>query len=692
MNSRSALGSILIYALISALPAASRAQDVTVTAGWDTAGWVRRDAALEIVVERQGVADSRLSIFIGDTDVSDLFRTTDAGLTYRPELMPLPAGASEVVAYVVDPDEGWQELARLPLQVLRKGGFEQMELTPRIDLESRALVDESAEASGAETGFRDISGQLDLGLRLVRGSGRSTAQFNVIGVSAIEQALRFGERGEDADKVDLSSYTLRLERGAGSLALGHVRFGESRHLVQGFSSRGAVLNVPLGARAELGLAAMNGTAIVGWDNFFGLKRGDHRISAARLGVELLGSRPGGLRIEVEALDGSLAPENDFNQGAINDREESSGWSLRLLSASANGRVSLDGAYAESTFTNPLDALLAQGEELVAVEEETRDARYLDIDLDLVREHQLTAGATTEWRMSLHHERVAPQYRTLATYVQSDVERNRASVNGRLGSLSIQLSGSAAEDNLDEVPSILKTRTRQQGLNLGLPLSELFMRGDEAQPRVWLPLVSVSHDRTHQYGVALPTDGGFSPSHVPDQVSRNDTGALNWQGMRWSLGYNRSRSRQDNRQPGRELADFTTDTHGVNTSLTVHAKLDVGLDWSRERAVDEEVSETARTERWGFHFNAPLHDRFTINGSASRSRNTSDPATSTSESSSVDAQAAYRFAWSRGERHGLSLQWYLRYSRQDNSFEDLVFGFADESSSWSINSGLSLSLF
>ena len=111
---------------------------------------------------------------------------------------------------------------------------------------------------------------------------------------------------------------------------GHATFGTNRHLINGFGSRGLTLSIPLSKRSDLSVAALNGSSIVGWNNFFGLDRRKHQILSATLGFEFIGQRPGGLRLEAAALSGSLQPIAGFNQGVINDAEQSKGGSLRLV--------------------------------------------------------------------------------------------------------------------------------------------------------------------------------------------------------------------------------------------------------------------------------------------------------------------------------------------------------------------------
>ena len=172
------------------------------------------------------------------------------------------------------------------------------------------------------------------------------SQLNVVGVSHREKALRFPQEGPDAPRVDLADYRVDVEKGGVRASLGHVTWGENRHLIKGFGSRGATMSVRLGRRADLTAAWLSGSSIVGWSNFLGVDRRQHRLGGASLGLEAFPARPGLLRLEATALTGSLLPISGFSQGVVNDAETSRGWacaSWRPRRASAGSRPDTAGA-------------------------------------------------------------------------------------------------------------------------------------------------------------------------------------------------------------------------------------------------------------------------------------------------------------------------------------------------------------
>jgi hypothetical protein len=446
------------------------------------------------------------------------------------------------------------------------------------------------------------------------------------------------------------------------------------------------LRLPLGGAADVSLAAMNGTSIVGWDNILGLARNEHRIAAGTLGLELRPARPGALRLELTGLDGSVLPESGFGEGAITDREENDGWSLRVLAA-AGDRLRLDAAWAESAFDNPLDPFLARGADLVPVERETKTARYLDLAWTLLR-RQREDGRVLELAVDAHHRRAEPLYRSVAAFVQADVEETGGQLRLLWGGLSALLSHGESRDNLDDLPSVLTTDTRRTAWSLQLPLVDLLRRGE---PSPWMPLVALSGDRTHQEGEGVPVDGGFSASHVPDQVSLSHQASLQWTGGRWNLALTGTASEQDNRQPGREAADFDHTGVGVALFTSPLARLDLGLDLRRERQENLELGELTRTDVVALQWTLRLPARHVLAGNLSWTDGRTDPGIRTSEDWVGDAQWSWSFEHRR-RTHGLSGRLYLGGSWREAEAVDHLFGFADRRDGWQVRAGTTLSLF
>lgn len=717
----------LILALAIALCAGGlSAQDPYLDLGGaDSAGdgWATRRTEVTVVMDGIGQGDhdgGRLAFLLdvanqGTTDLTDLFRpssvsdTGSSGWTYRAADLPLPVGEHTLTVYRVDADGGWTELAALPLRVKSDRGFTERTGTFTADLDAHGTSTEDEttdEFGGVSETLKETSDEFDADLqlgasvRLARPGGGLDAEIQIVGASDEERALQAGLE-ESPDQLDLASYLVRYgfgENGAGdasgSVELGHVLYGASRHLVDGFSSRGLNASLSFGDRIDVSAAILNGSQIVGWANPFGLDRSTHRVVAGGLGVELVPQRPGALRVDLTYLDGSVEPIADFNQGEINDAEESDGWSVEVNAASPSDRVRFTGGYARSNFTNPEDPFLSQGDDLVAVREEERDARFAEVDLELVQ------GASVGHRdldlsLSASHSRVDPLYRSVAAYVQSDLEQNRAQFDLIWGGSSAQAFHVRSEDNLDDVPSILKTKTRISGFQLAVPFSDF-----ASEPSSAMPTLSVGLQRTSQEGEDLPENGGFSAGHVPNQVSETFTTGLDWAGATaagtgWQAGLRYESTDQDNRQPGRQDDDFETQVTSAFVSWSVGFSLDLGAELSRERFENLKLAEIDVTDRIGVNAAWRITERMSWTSNLSWTESDLRPSRGSSDSLVFDTEWSWRFldrSWGGAGQHGASAQLYLRYSSDDTDVVDRIFGFDQQLRRQVFVTGITLSLY
>src|SRR4030095_13460317 len=76
------------------------------------------------------IQTERLAIVVGRTDLSALFMVTPTTARYSANTLPLPAGETEITAYLVKTGEPWHELGKFPLRVHLRGGFRKADLKP----------------------------------------------------------------------------------------------------------------------------------------------------------------------------------------------------------------------------------------------------------------------------------------------------------------------------------------------------------------------------------------------------------------------------------------------------------------------------------------------------------------------------------------------------------------------------------
>lgn len=681
----------LAFSLFLAMPMLLCAQEAVpaeLTVELHPAGkeWFSHNEAIELRLNRPlTAAEGRLGVVIGSTDVSALFRPIPEGYRYSPQVMPLPSGETEMIVYLVGEGNQWQEKTRFPLRVLTPHGFQKKEFHPKFDIGIKAQVAEDhspdSNAPPRET-FEDLTAQFDLQGEHVHENFTMRSQFNVIGVTNQPEALRFGTEGEDAPKVDLSSYSFQFQHRDSLFTVGHLSYGSNRHLLNGFGSRGAMFNQKLANRLDFALVAMNGTSIVGWDNIVGLNETKHQFLAGTVGVEFL-KRQGGLRLETTVMDGSVLPLANFNQGVVNDAEESTGLGFRLLGSDPANRFRVEAGFARSKFTNPEDPTLSQGAGIVPVQEENKNARYADISYDLLQNHPMGQNRTATLTVAYRYENVDPLFRSTGGFAQADFLSNTVEATASLANVGLQFTHNWSEDNLDDIPTILKTKTSRYAFNAAAPLTSLFSKPEAPNP--WLPQVSFAYDNTHQFGTNMPVD--FTETNVPDQVSELYTAGANWQATKVNAGYQFSRSFQDNRQLGRENADLLNYTNAFSFGVTPHPAFNAGVDFNLERAENKESDRVDKLRRYGFRIGWNTTSTSTLSVFLSQSHGEDDAQTSENDNFQSDVQWSLRIDL---HKH-IQTQFFVRYSNSDSSSRDRVFSFNQDLESWSINTGINITV-
>jgi len=658
-----------------------------VTAAFDTTKWVAPRQVIELRVAGDSLpTGSRIAVVVGSNDLSALFRVTGDTLRYQPQLLTLPAGEQQVAVYVVAADQQWTEVARFPLRVLTRAGYEQADVLPRLTFNLKGQVAEGHAAAvdaPPRADYQDLV--VNTGLQTVhRGHAFALrSQVNLLATSNRQEALRFAELASAAPKFDLADYQIGVERRGLGVMLGHQSFGQQRHLASAFGSRGVGASARVGERATLSFVALNGNSIVGWSNASGLAQPDNRTLGGSLALDIVPRRPGLIQLEGTLLDGAVLPRAGFNQGVINDAEESEGSAVRVIVGGPASRLHVEAGLSRSRSDLREDSLLAQGTSLVGVIRAARNARYVDATYNVLRGRRLTGSTTTNLAVTLKHERVDPLYRSVATAARADVEEDGVGLQGEIGVVAVRANVSSARDNLAHIPSILTTRTRMHTGSVAIPLALL------SSAASWLPVVSYDLVQTTQAGEEVPANGEFSATHVPDQRSANHSLAMQWQRTGWSAGYRLNLTQQDNRQPGREKADFAASLHNVTLAIT-GAKADASLDLGLDGATNEELSQRTATRRAGSVIDWRLTSALTITAAFSYTVMTLAD-TSRQHVSDGRFEVAQRLPLLRLSARSSPGQLFVRFSRHDETLS-MPLSAAIDRHTWYVSTGLTLGVF
>ncbi|MEW6510735.1 MAG: hypothetical protein AB1428_07210 [Bacteroidota bacterium] len=667
----------------------TQAQDLSVTMN-GTDEWIARYHSLEFKLSRELTAGERLGVIVGTTDVSDLCAVRGDTLIYQPETLPLPSGSHTVSIFLIAPDGEWTSAGEFPLHILTILGVEKMFVTPSFTLTNKGQLaeDHAPEQNGPpRRRFQELNGALDVKAGFERVGIGTSLSFNMVGASFRQDALRFAERHEDAPKIDLAGYQMEAHTGQTSLAVGHFGHGRYRHLLDGFQSRGISAGTAIGSFLDVSAAVVNATNPVGWNNFLGLHDARHRIMGGTLGIDAFPELPGAIRVELSYVQGSQLPINGANEALINDAEESNGGAVRVLLSDPTRRVTMDAGFSRTRFTNPVDPLLSQEFTVVPVEPTTRQARYAEFGLDVFRDASITPMLPSRLSVAFRHERVDPLYRAVGVTARPDILQNVFELHGAVGPLQCDVTYLESEDNLADIPSVLKTKTRQVGGNLRLsPSSSLGLLP------AWLPALTYALNRTHQFGVSTPANSDFTPARVPDQVTTSHSAGIEWQSRQLTLAYRGAFTVQDNRQQERENADILNRAHAVNVTLLPVAELSLNLDGAFESTENTDIGALIRITRLGASLLARPLRTSTVTASGSLSISKAADGSSSQRQAFFSIETAYAFDFSSALVFNWRGQVFVRFSWNDSKTEDHTFGVDVYQRAWTVNTGVSFNIF
>ncbi len=680
----------LLFLLISFwLSSTLHAQDLSTTMSRD-GEWISRFEQLEFILSRSLSAGEYITLVIGTTDVTNLCDVHGDTLRYHPRTVPLSAGSLNISVNLVSPDGTWTSVGTYTLNVLTSTGLEKTLVTPSVTLSNKGQVAEDhfpETNSPARKKFQELNGQLAFKMDVERSGVSLGMGFSAVGASFRQEALRFAEKGEDASKIDLASYLIETRTGRTTISVGQISHGRHRHLLSGFSSRGISASTAIGTFADLSGAVLNGTNIVGWDNFLGLHTPKHRIYSGTFGIEILPQEPGMVRVEASYVSASQQPLNNFNQAQLTDAEKRNGGSVRVLLSDPGRNVTVDAGFTKTRFTNPVDPLLAQGIDIVPVEATTRQARYADISWDVFRNAMLLENLPARLSVAFRHERVDPLYRAVGAGARPDNLQNTYELHGGVGPVQLDLTHLQSEDNLAEISSVLKSKTRQTGANV--VLSPFTVPG--VLPP-WLPTFSYGLNSTHQFGVSLPNNSDMTPDRVPDQVTTSHTAGIEWQGNNVKAGYRGTFTKQDNRQIGRENTDAVNRANGLNISFAPLPQLSLNFETLLESSENTESGSVVRNKRMGASILAQPFERTSIALNATLSTSKPDDGSSRQRQASFSLETSYAFDLSSSFVFDWRGQVFVRYSWNELKSHDNVFNLDTSTRAWVVNTGVSFNIF
>lgn len=666
---------------------------------FDDGKWLDVSDGITLVFDRiPDPAEGFLMVFVDNTDITALFTIEgEADLVYPGGVVPFSPGEHELIVFLNKGPEDWNEIARLPMQVLTESGFEEGEISPRLDVAVNAQnkFDYEKDASKPDRlTFQDTEMQAGLVTRHTRGDLEIGTSINISGFSNRQQALRFGDRGADAPKYDMNDYLVNVQKGNSNFQMGHISYGNNPLLLNNVANRGVVVTHRFNDRLDASFNSMNATSIVGLENFTGLSNPqDHNISSGTIGFEFIKDRPGGLRAEVTYMTASKENDTNFNAGEVVDAEKSNGYGISLSGSTSSGRLRGNIYFAESEYVNPSDSIVDPNGDVLATTEETDAAYSLGVEYDLLQNYQIGEDNFFNLTVGYNRDKADPLYQSIGAFVNSDTITDQYNINGNYNSISAQYSYIGSQDNIDDIATLLQTKTFTNTFNLNVPFNSMFQ--PEGIIRYLIPSASYSLNTVRQKAGNDPagaTSGFNGGSHLPRQFNRDHNLSLSWSGSIWSAGYNYSTSLQNNQQVGRTNDDFKNFGHDFSFSISPIDTLNINLSYSTVKNKDVAASNTGLTDTISTNLDWRFHENWSFNANFTHTKQDDDLGLTESTNNNGQAQLNWSFqipTW--GERK-LPASLFLRGAFQESESEDTSFGFATSARTWSVNSGLSISFF
>lgn len=682
--------SVLAVSMVlgAAAPGAASAQ--AAAAGFEASFAGKTIAATDnvtlVFASAVNATDGQFAVIVGTEDVTVNFRwVSPTRLEGVFAAMPLPAGSNLLRVYQISASNQWVEIGQASISVAPPpAGNRTPVYRPSLIVGAKSQLAESHSASAqppTRSTYADLTVQGGLQTEHGGADWSVKSQLNVAGSSYRPETVSFVSRGDDAPKVDVTSYLIESTFNSGvgqtGLSIGQVQAGTNPLLANAIGNRGVLLTQKFGSRVDLVAALQNGTQTLGATNILGVNDAEHRLATATAGVELL-ERAGGFRLEATSFQGAVKPQLVAGIASLQDAEESRGWGLRAQSRSQDGRWRADLAFAHSDFTSLGNAVL----NVAPLPTTSGDSWYADLAYDLVRGAQLTKDYAFSATLQARHEYSTATYKSLGSPQAANYISDTVALNASLGVLASQLQLGRRSDNVDNAAAFLINRAQTLNFMLTAPLGQMV---NSAQPPPWAPTLSYTHGRNHNLADTNHIPVGQTIANLPDVMVTTDGLGLNWTVSRFNFGYQYSRNLQDNSQSGLELQDMLDVGHMVTMSYqaTESLNLNGGAGKRRSEQRDSGIERYNNTAQAGLNWR--FGDRYNVIANVTASHDRDSIFSNDNETLLAQLQLTKQFnLTSFGAK--LPGQWSLSYS--DSNVNSLGIGIRYKT----LNAALSLSFF
>jgi hypothetical protein len=665
-----------------------------------------------------------IAVFLGDTDVTAKIKIEGQELVYQSNLLPLPVGEQPLTIYLTKSADNWETLATFLIKVeptvaqsptppandsTPSTPAAQSPLPPApaqdsttpatppsslpttpgkdstspataqspsrppeniftvkpkftANLKSQILENRTADAGASQRpSALDLSFTGGLSSKYKSGSTTIDGSFNVVGSTFQPDALRFNQLQGRASQFDLSEYIVDLTDTNNKFSVGHVCVGNHPLLFNNLCTRGVSGKAQLNNFADISVGRVSTTKIVGFENILGIDRSENSLTGASLGLQLMNNAADGVRLETTLFGGSRLPEAGFDVGEVVDAEESNGIGWRLTGTNDTGRWKADAGFARSTFTNIAvnDPQLTGGLNVVPLQSVTKNAWYAETNYELLKNLPLDAKRKLSLNANLRVEQADPQFGTIGAVVNADRLQTQYGLNATIAGATVQLQQTNFEDNIVNIPNLLKTQNRSTIVGLTFPLQSFLEIKNQL-----LPTISYNYQQTSQLGsIAAALEGGFNQaSQIPDQSNAIHKLGLSWDTPDIVFNYKFSSSFDDNRQLGRETADFRRLNHQLSVDLkpTPQFRLNLGYNFTNSLNIEQNLTRFTNSPTLGasWEFKPDLTLAFNYN----RNNDTDSRGESSTDENGLELLLTWNFRSNFLDRENPGSV-FLRYGRQ-----------------------------
>lgn len=590
-----------------------------------TTSWLASPDPVSVV--RGGKAELKVAASVSGINSSNLFVVAKAAgssvnvdltpaLTLKDGLLELDLGAASMSPGKYDIEISYisasgaiQELARTVLLITPAAGGEakadapavgaetaakKFEFKPKLDIGMRGQAFDRRNADAGvsprssykdytlEGGFETLSTDEDWELK---------TSFSFAGSSNVNETVQFGNKAQEASRIDMTNYLIEGGTSATKFALGNISVSTHPLLVQGISNRGASLSGKLPMGFDLNASIQNGGGVqAGFDNVFGVGQANNMFKQVGLGFDLDKETPGRARFDFTRLSASQITGTLVGGGDAVERSEGHGLRFSGRDKDSRGRVEL--TVASSAQTPAGSPTPNYGFAWTA------EAGY-DILKDWAWRPELPVTLNTVVRI----EHSSPVYRSLGSSYGSNFRQNIGTMNLKVGPSTLQTQIIRRYDNVGADHAYLRNMLDVWSANASIPLDQFVKawqgkqeppasvsanesEADKAvrlkiaeeanKPNPNWPALTYQRKLARGFGDAgfIPT--GYTADDLPSVHVLEQAVGLRWVYEAVQFGIKRARVTQDNKQVGHENEDVADNKWGYSVDYKASEALSLSL--------------------------------------------------------------------------------------------------------------------